>query len=554
MDKKELKFSDAQAPSILVFEVPDLIAAGGEPVSTLALPLVKRQGGFLLAFPCGVIDPEAFPKSPADEDQMLGPVRTFEGVALYEEEDTEAGGLQTVPTGTSCSVMVCDVLDSVLVYLREFDPITDSQLEFIPFDEMRPAAVPMHAEITPLALDWARSEVEGRVLFYSAREEQEVPTIPTAPATRKAQAKRVTTAVLAEQVSVLSAQMNLLMKQQGALTVGPSAESPGAQLNAASPVGGRGAISGGFRVPPVSHMLSPPPRTAKAAKLALLEPPPKVRAAPPQVPLPVEEPCDILDDGVQPDTTAAVLSQQSAALTALVSHLIGQDGMLDLGTSTSASSSSTKGTLRRERLQQELAGRKSTFFLQIQQQIHKKMYPSKMLPKTEEDLSSAQVSLMAYLERYGGYKGQKEAGLCMWILAHAMDSAAAGDFVATKAFLALGVMALEQSVFDAGDWSLAYVLALAEDPPATMFTDKMSSLTAAGRPFSPLVPPSLASTNLAYIKELDILSTRRAEAKGRKGGGSSPTSAGKSIDNEDENPSPKRRPRYPRKPKAIADG
>ena len=50
-------------------------------------------------------------------------------------------------------------------------------------------------------------------------------------------------------------------------------------------------------------------------------------------------------------------------------------------------------------------------------------------------------------------------------------------------------MALEQSVFDAGDWGLAYVLALIEDPPPTMFQDKMASLTAAGRPFSPLVPP-----------------------------------------------------------------
>ncbi|CAL1153720.1 unnamed protein product, partial [Cladocopium goreaui] len=58
--------------------------------------------------------------------------------------------------------------------------------------------------------------------------------------------------------------------------------------------------------------------------------------------------------------------------------------------------------------------------------------------------SPPKVSLLTYLERYGGYRGQREAGLSMWILA-------SSDFSATKEFLALGVMALEQSVFDAGD-------------------------------------------------------------------------------------------------------
>ena len=117
---------------------------------------------------------------------------------------------------------------------------------------------------------------------------------------------------------------------------------------------------------------------------------------------------------------------------------------------------------------------------------------------------------------------QKEAGLCMWVLAHAMDAAAANDFSATKEYLALAVMALEQSVFDAGDWSLACVLALAEDPPANLFSEKVSTITAAGQPFPPLVPPSLASTNLAYIKELEVLATCRAETRPKRGQPGSP--------------------------------
>ena len=96
----------------------------------------------------------------------------------------------------------------------------------------------------------------------------------------------------------------------------------------------------------------------------------------------------------------------------------------------------------------------------------------------------------------------------MWIFAHAMDAAAGGDFYATKEYLALGVMALEQSAFDAGDWGLACVLSLVEDPPQTLFRDKMQSITSAGRPFSPLIPPQLASINLAYLKEIDVLHWR----------------------------------------------
>eukprot|EP00435_Cladocopium_sp_Y103_P058885 s1903_g20.t2 len=406
-----------------------MVAAGGEPLSTLALPLLRRQGGMLLAFPCGVIDPDAFAKSPADEDQMLGPARTFEGLALYEEDEVEAGGLQVVPTGAACPVIVCDVLDSILIYLRDFDPVTDSHVDLVPFDEARPAAVPLHAEIAPLALEWARSEVEGRVLFYSAREEQENPPRISAPLGKKAQSKRVTTATLAEQVSALSAQMTLLMKQQ-AVANGPGPGTPGQPYQAAS------NISTACRMPPVRQMLAPPPRATGTAKLALLGPPPKIRATPAQAPLPPEEPYDVLEGGVDHDPTASVLSQQSAALTALVAHLVNQEGGLDLSGAPGSSMSSTKGTMRREKMQQELAGRKSTFFMQVQQQIYKKMRPSKLLPKTEEEMQQAQVSILSYLERYGGYKGQREAGLSMWIFGHAMDAAAAGDFSATKEFLA----------------------------------------------------------------------------------------------------------------------
>lgn len=136
-----------------------------------------------------------------------------------------------------------------------------------------------------------------------------------------------------------------------------------------------------------------------------------------------------------------------------------------------------------------------------------------------------------------------------------MDAAACRDFLATKEYSALAVMALEQSVFDAGDWSLAYALAMTEDPPSTLFSDRMSTITTAGRPFSPLVPPALASTNLAYIKELEVLATRRAETKNRKGQPGSPAQP-KAQAGDENAPSPKKPkgPRFPRRPKALTEG
>ena len=66
-----------------------------------------------------------------------------------------------------------------------------------------------------------------------------------------------------------------------------------------------------------------------------------------------------------------------------------------------------------------------------------------------------------------------------------------------------------------------------------------------GRPFSRLIPPQLASINLAYLKEIDVLQSRRQETRTKKPGQSS----GKG---EEESPSPKRRPKFPKKPRQTA--
>ena len=244
----------------------------------------------------------------------------------------------------------------------------------------------------------------------------------------------------------------------------------------------------------------------------------------------------------------SALASQSSALTALVAHLTGGgDVMHDLSSSSSGSASlSSRGVARRERMQNELAARTSTFFLQVQQQIFKRMNPAKQVPQSLEDLVAANNSMTAYLERYGGYKSARDAGLALWVAAHAMDCASVGDFAGTKEYLALLCAALEQSALD-GSWGLAWVLTLMDDPPAMLFAERMQLVVGHGRPFAPTVPPNWAATSLAYLREIEVLVTRKSEIKSQK-----PVPKQK-PDADSDQPSPKRKQKFPKKPKDAAD-
>ena len=119
-------------------------------------------------------------------------------------------------------------------------------------------------------------------------------------------------------------------------------------------------------------------------------------------------------------------------------------------------------------MQQELATGTSTLFLQVQQQIFRKMYLARLIPKTEQELKAAGVSMTGYLERFGGYKGKHDQELMIWMLVHCMDAAASGDAHKFKEYLAITTACLEQASMD-GNWQIAYVLSLLEEPPSQVF-------------------------------------------------------------------------------------
>ena len=243
MEKRAVKFASAASPSLLIFEVPGLIAASGADTVTYALPLVGRQGGLLLAFPVGVVDEEAFPGTTADEDQMVGPAKTFEGIELYEEEDAGSGAIQAVGQVFPVpSLFAC----------IECWPIRESMTQWLIhccrwFPLMRRIQQLFHCTLKswPRLLNVPEVNLRAESFF----------TVRRAEASGKAPAKRISNAALAEQVSALSAQMKVLMKQQAMAVNGPYPKTPGMPSRATGPAIEPAATATGFKMPAVSQGL-----------------------------------------------------------------------------------------------------------------------------------------------------------------------------------------------------------------------------------------------------------------------------------------------------------
>ena len=541
MEKSAIKPATAGDPSTLV------LSLGGDEATEdrqfFAVPIAVRRGGILLALPETTFSEEILlAGQTADDEAVIGP-STVLTLELLEEDDE--GLVQR--TGFAVPTLCVDFSDGIISSLREYDPVTDSTENIAPFHASYPQALPNFEGAIADVMAWAETAAT-RANFYSARDEQipaAAPKKAAAAAARRPVAglKRPTNAALAEQVQSLTAQMAALMDSQKALQQHLLGEPSAKDVPAQTP----GGLLSGPRLPALSSSLSPPKASTLWALAKTLGPPPKTKmlhAALGSTMLGLDanldEPVDVLQSTDPQDPMLAALTQQSAAVTALVAHLAGGgDAMTDLhGTVTGSLGASTKGLQRRQKLQSDLACHSSTFFIQLHQQMHRKMFPAKLVPQKEEDLLGSQMGMCQYLERFGNFRNAREVGLTMWVLGHAIDSAAQGDHKSCQEFLAL--LALMD-----GDWRIAYHLTLLEEPPSVMFQGRPQAVSAVGKPFANLVPPNLAATTLAYIKEVDVLVTKKGELKGGK------KPAGSTGDQEEEggSASPKRKPRFPRKPK-----
>ena len=528
---------DKQDPSLLLLSVPEEFGEGGRASTCFAVPVMKRSGGLLVCLPRGCISEDLMIDvlAGADPESVLGPSK---GVALSLCEEGLDGSPILVGAQTNCLLM--DLSDNALPWISEYDPAADNTA-VVGFSEEYPNSLPMYSELLLIATEWITSQGSDRVNFYSALEEQEGVATPVMKASSKKPAapKRVSNVQMMDQLTAVLDQPKLLSARQDQLEQGGTGPAPnvsGLPASSTSPV------------PPVSAGLativnaSPAPPVAFAKVAKVVGPPPRVK---PPVAFPstaeVVNTTGVAEEPAQGDGILHAIAQQSTAITALVAHLANtSDPLTDLQ-GGGMSTGTTKGVQRREKMQAELASGTSTFYLQMMQQLHRRLHPSKPVPKLGSELQH--LSFLDYLKDTGGYKADREMGLIMWLLGHVLDALAVDDLHQAKERLALLVVSLEQSVIDKGDWQVAFLLSLAEDPPLSIYQDKASIISPYGRPFANLVPSNWAAVVLAYVKELEILTTKKNEAASPKRGAANPKNA------DPDAPSPKKKIKFPRKPK-----
>lgn len=219
------------------------------------------------------------------------------------------------------------------------------------------------------------------------------------------------------------------------------------------------------------------------------------------------------DPSSSSDLAKAVLAQ-STALTALVGQLAaGGDGMADLS-STLTSGLSTKGAAGRARLQQELAMHKGNFFKSVLQSMSRRMHPSFSAELEPEALMARGVTATAYMERFGGYGKTRDIGQIAWQVALVMDHLQQGNVPAAQDAVALLSVCLEQTAMDSGKMDVALLLSLTEDPPASIYSSRSLATSSRARAFAPTAEQRWVTTALSYIRELDLIMSRRSEAVG----------------------------------------
>ena len=546
-----IRSADAGQPGLYVLKLPPGLLQDEEIPTAFGIPVLQRSGGFLMAIPPGYVEPSVLADGlDPNSTTMFGPSTEISVLGMEEVGD----GSETL-LGVDLKVVLVDCMDSMKSHMKEFDPSMDQAPAAAFFGES-PAVLPSSNSLLAQALEWISSQdqVNERVMYYSAAEEEVV--IPTrqaqSPVKAKAKSatapKKVTNAILAEQVGSLSALLPQLSAQLKDVQERQS-------MMEKSMIGAQVPELPAHRQPfPV-----PPTLMASVPKfISAIGPPPKVRSAAPMTPLrqnlvPEDEPQLIpSEEGylnavaqqvVPPDVSGALL-QQGQALGALVAHLIGQESYADLAAPGSASSMSIRGSTKRERLQAELAARSGNFLLQVAQHAHRRLKPTEPTPSDLGSFSKRAI-FSKYLERQGGFQGQRDLGLFAWLLAQIGDQMVNGDDKGAQEMLALALVTVEQAAQDGGRWELAWVLSLQEDPPQSLFHAKSQATNPRVRAFAPLCPAPWATICLSYVKELDVIASKRLEAIPSK----KTFSSEKEKQPEGEGGG-KKKNRFPKKPKA----
>ena len=551
-------------PYVLSWRLADSLDGDAE---CCALVLMKRTNGMMLVLPGAFLPEEVVERgNRGEDDSVFGPSSTFAIPSVI----LDGGSLQ--PTGESIEVMVIDCLPQVVDHLRTF---AQGEEIVYNYDEDSPFALPSLDALHPAVQGWL-AELPHLAEYYSAEEGDLeallVPDQPTPTATPKAsqrqspgrltspgvkqKTKKPTVATLAEDIRSLmttlptmSSQLATLARRQEQLEAQVVPVQPG-QTRLSAPLGSNVGLQPQATptLGQLANSVGRPPRTTTRPALGILAVAEDLTSKPLDLlGLEEEKPLDLQAESFQHNNAlAAAVLQQSRTLTALVAQIAGaqNDPMSDL-TMASSSTSGTKGTLGRARLQAELSAHKGTFFNSVMQAISRRMAPTSPIDLTPEVLASRGISGLKYLERFGGYSRQRELGQLQYQVMTAMDFLAEGNVLAAKDTIALLAVTIEQACLDGGKMDLACLLCLQEDPPISIFQNRALSTTSRSRAFAPLADQKWITVALAFLKEMEVITTKRNELA---------TGGGRQWADPDNVPTPKPKPKGQPKKKGRGKG
>ena len=455
------------------------VCSTGEARQVLLMPLLLREGGFLCALPAD-LQPEVVAETGAPlPTPLLGPCRLVTVPAIEEDEHGEE-----IPSGWDIQALLLDLEIGALASMRLFDPVTETGTVHS-FVQESLHLIPQYAALLQQARLWIEQETTERLGFYSAQEE-EVPPVPAKKASPKP--KRVTVGQLSEQVSSLATllpglidQMKSVIERQDRVEAGaalqpqpsPPVPKPPHQQSFVIPKGP------GLPMPKVTALTGPPPRIpcscaeCYAGRTAPAKPGPFYSCGPPGVATRRWPGRPFVDPRV--DKSECKRGRQKGEASSCAGQPLG--GLLsssDAGSFQKAESFST-------------------------------------LPGIIGRLVRSGVDVPLFRKVWGLW-GSARSRLCHVVLgSHSRLSDPAKHTRSTGVFGAhLGGGRSERD----RPRPLGLCLDLLEDPLAQQFHARPYSSNPRSRAFSPLSPVAWTTCALQYLKEIDLITTRRLESLG----------------------------------------
>ena len=492
----------------------------------LAFVVCKRRGGFLLALPVEVFSREELEAtSDADTEALLGPHVVLQVPGIRDE------GVGLTPAGVDVDVLVVDVSEGVSPGLFKFADAGVREDLLLGFHG-DVSIVPDLVQLQTLVSDWLGGGGDQRMAFYSAESEELVMTPKATPKAKASKAKgggekaaavsgppakkasMSTPKMVAEQIKSISALLPQMAQQLESLQTEQKRMRDIVHQQGMAPPPRPSQMPVTMQPQDFARMIGSPPRTKN---MSMSPPPFQVpdRESPLRVnmdsSLEVQEQAEELEPLPHGDHLAMAVLEQSRALTTLVAHLQAGDPLLD--SQATSSGNSSRGAVGREKLQKELSNRTGGFMMSVAQNMFRRLRPASQCPNSLEEMGRTDVSMLQYLERFGGFGNCKDMGIVQYALSFIMDMAIRGDIEGIREHVALLVVGIDQYVQDGGRWDLGFQLMLLEDPPQQMWSYKNPAAAHTGRmkAYSPLCPQKWATISLAYTKEIDYIHSRRLE-------------------------------------------